>query len=459
MPKIQTYDVYTILAAGATKTYVSTDDIDVYEINANGGAVTLLADMIFSYSGTPKIASEFKFQYGGGVTQNSGSGITVSFFGTNLTDEQALSQLIITAYWNGSAWEINIVKNPNNNVTSVTTFGSSANSAGLSISSGVLNMQPASASFGGGVSTTTQTFAGAKTFDTLSGNFSIDSLGIGIGSAATARTYINAIKTFTNPITSVTSDVGLSVVSTYTYSGAVTEAVSNTLGGQIGAKVTGANTPKSITGLVGFVTTEMTSDLEKSFGIRAQYSTGTSSDNTISNFNANYLSCTFTNKISNVASTVIDENYDFYASIPWQNNSTAGATPSLFTITEQFGFYCQDYTVTSQTSVPYGSGAGAKVSAVMTNSWQLYMSGTNSTATGSYIGNRLGVGFSTEPTTNSQITALLHIGAGTTGSAQINLVDGAAPTSPNDGDIWREDNTNTGLKVRVNGVTKTISLV
>ena len=44
-------------------------------------------------------------------------------------------------------------------------------------------------------------------------------------------------------------------------------------------------------------------------------------------------------------------------------------------------------------------------------------------------------------------------------SGLINLPVSSAPSSPADGDIWREDNTNTGLKIRVNGVTKTFSLV
>lgn len=48
--------------------------------------------------------------------------------------------------------------------------------------------------------------------------------------------------------------------------------------------------------------------------------------------------------------------------------------------------------------------------------------------------------------------------ATTTARASMNLPTGAAPTAPVDGDIWREDNTNTGLKIRVNGVTKTITL-
>jgi len=106
MPKGNKIETYTILAAGATKTFVVSDSIDIYQIDANGGAVTLLADMIFSYSGTPKKGTQFNFIYTGGVTQNSGSGITVSFFGTNLTDAQALQELYVKAHWNGTTWNV-----------------------------------------------------------------------------------------------------------------------------------------------------------------------------------------------------------------------------------------------------------------------------------------------------------------------------------------------------------------
>ncbi len=43
-------------------------------------------------------------------------------------------------------------------------------------------------------------------------------------------------------------------------------------------------------------------------------------------------------------------------------------------------------------------------------------------------------------------------------AAQFNLPVSAAPTSPASGDVWREDDTNTGLKIRINGVTKTITV-
>jgi hypothetical protein len=56
-------------------------------------------------------------------------------------------------------------------------------------------------------------------------------------------------------------------------------------------------------------------------------------------------------------------------------------------------------------------------------------------------------------------TARVHIAASTTLVAAMNLIVGVAPTTPNDGDIWLESNTNTGLKIRIAGVTKTISLV
>ncbi len=51
-----------------------------------------------------------------------------------------------------------------------------------------------------------------------------------------------------------------------------------------------------------------------------------------------------------------------------------------------------------------------------------------------------------------------NLPAGTTAKSSLRFVQGAAPTSPVDGDMWREDNTNTGLKIRINGVTKTITV-
>jgi hypothetical protein len=51
-------------------------------------------------------------------------------------------------------------------ITALAAIGSSANGNGATISGSTLNLEPASSSFGGIVTTGTQTFAGAKTFDT-----------------------------------------------------------------------------------------------------------------------------------------------------------------------------------------------------------------------------------------------------------------------------------------------------
>jgi len=64
----------------------------------------------------------------------------------------------------------------------------------------------------------------------------------------------------------------------------------------------------------------------------------------------------------------------------------------------------------------------------------------------------------TAATTLATIYGKLAVPAGTTARAQFNLAVSVAPTTPVDGDIWLESNTNTGLKIRINGVTKTVTL-
>ena len=55
-------------------------------------------------------------------------------------------------------------------------------------------------------------------------------------------------------------------------------------------------------------------------------------------------------------------------------------------------------------------------------------------------------------------TAKLHVAASTTLAAMMRLEVGTAPTSPNDGDVWLESNTTTGLKIQLGGVTRTITI-
>lgn len=99
------YDIYSIPAAGATKSYDVAAKVDIYKINATGGAVALLANMIFNATGTPTTGQQFNFIYGGGVTIGA---FNVSFFGVNLTAAQALYELDIRAYYDGAAWNVRI---------------------------------------------------------------------------------------------------------------------------------------------------------------------------------------------------------------------------------------------------------------------------------------------------------------------------------------------------------------
>lgn len=128
-----------------------------------------------------------------------------------------------------------------------------------------------------------------------------------------------------------------------------------------------------------------------------------------------------------------------------------------------FGFQV-GYTSSAANSVGSNNiiiGTNITLSAGTTNSLNiggvLYGINTYSTTSGTpsitpQANGRIGIGVIT-PTAN------LHIAASTTASALMRLTVGPAPTSPNDGDIWLESNTDTGLKIRINGLTKTISLV
>lgn len=55
--------------------------------------------------------------------------------------------------------------------------------------------------------------------------------------------------------------------------------------------------------------------------------------------------------------------------------------------------------------------------------------------------------------------AVLDLRASTTSEATLNLKVSPAPTTPNDGDIWRQSNTASGLKIRIAGATYTVNLI
>lgn len=107
MPVLHTYYPYTMVAAGGDIILPVDSAINVYQLLPNGGAITLVDNLTFSSSGTPKVGHEFRFLYGGGVTQGV---FEVEFFGVTLTDAQALYKQEVSCYYNGTAWEVRITK-------------------------------------------------------------------------------------------------------------------------------------------------------------------------------------------------------------------------------------------------------------------------------------------------------------------------------------------------------------
>ncbi len=108
MPQQPSYETYTIAAAGATKSFnVDNNSIAINQITTTaGGAVTLLADMIFDTSGTPVKGMTFVFFYEGQVAT---SGFTLSFMGTSLSAAQALYKQIVYCFYDGAAWKVYIM--------------------------------------------------------------------------------------------------------------------------------------------------------------------------------------------------------------------------------------------------------------------------------------------------------------------------------------------------------------
>lgn len=99
----------------------------------------------------------------------------------------------------------------NGAITSLGNFGSTANAQGASLSSGILTLQPASGTQPGGVSTGTQTLAGAKTFSsnvTLSGTSNaVGTITSGVwnGTVTAGQSFLTSGTTYTTPSNTTTA--------------------------------------------------------------------------------------------------------------------------------------------------------------------------------------------------------------------------------------------------------------
>ncbi len=99
-------DLVPVTTGGTAVIDVDTN-IEIVYVNP-AAPITLSASYSITTSGTPKANTLIKFIFGGGITSNTPSGWRVSVFGTSLTDAQALYQSEVTAFYTGSAWQINI---------------------------------------------------------------------------------------------------------------------------------------------------------------------------------------------------------------------------------------------------------------------------------------------------------------------------------------------------------------
>lgn len=80
-------------------------NINLYHITS-GSAVTLSTNWSISASGTPVAGLTYKFYYDAVATIGSND---ISFFGTDLTAEQALKKLVVTASYLNSTWQVAVV--------------------------------------------------------------------------------------------------------------------------------------------------------------------------------------------------------------------------------------------------------------------------------------------------------------------------------------------------------------
>jgi hypothetical protein len=209
---VEVQTAQAIASTDATKIGLAAFNSSDFTVDANGfvSATSSANITITGDSGGPLSGSSFTFTGGSTGLTFAGSGTTETLTGivalTNggtganipsFTD----GQLIIGSS-SGPAAAANIISS-NSTVTitngansldlavpaggglTLGAFGSTPNADGLSLSAGVLNMQPADATHGGGLSTVAQTLAGVKTF---SASPILPLTGILIGNGASAVT-------------------------------------------------------------------------------------------------------------------------------------------------------------------------------------------------------------------------------------------------------------------------------
>jgi len=117
MPIYNEVEKYTVTNGGGTV------NLDVTRATVTryvfSGTATLGAGYVIQSTGTPLEGMEFAIRWQAVVTTAGANVVTV--FGTVLTTAQALSDLIITVYYNGSAWDVDINEDGIQNIWEIGT--------------------------------------------------------------------------------------------------------------------------------------------------------------------------------------------------------------------------------------------------------------------------------------------------------------------------------------------------
>lgn len=194
---------YTVSGPSAIHTQIDNTNPIITGIagdaNASNNTVVDVMQLTKLTSGTPAVGMGARIRLGAEIGVTSSSYPVAQFEGviTNATEATRSSKVIIRGINNTSEQPflemqlggVNLTNNGTDTlatkayarslssggsgVTTMAAIGSSPNANGASIAATTLTLQPASASFGGVVTTGTQTFAGAKTF---SGDISANNL-------------------------------------------------------------------------------------------------------------------------------------------------------------------------------------------------------------------------------------------------------------------------------------------
>jgi hypothetical protein len=109
---------FTVVTGGGTDTITITDYINSYIVTS--ATISLSSSYTINYSGSPTLGTILRFNYAADIDLN---GNTVTILGRQLSQEEANSNLFIIANWNGSTFDVAILKdNGNSNYATTATY-------------------------------------------------------------------------------------------------------------------------------------------------------------------------------------------------------------------------------------------------------------------------------------------------------------------------------------------------